>query len=304
MILDTTARSIEILLGGAVTTNELPWVVSYADHTDETFIPATAQGVSNGTTEVTIVSAPAASTQRQLKYLNIYNADTVTAVVTIQLDDTTVNRIMMKVTLPVGYQLVYTDTTGWTVLDEQGQLLLLQSLSDEAVPKSIVDAKGDLIAGSADNSVIRVAPPAHKYSTLYFDSAQSGGLAWDRRRYVQMEPFSFVNDGLCVQGDGKGTLHVPAHLDGLDLVECHVEVKTAGTTGVMKVQIRNATQAVNMLTTEVQVDSGETGSDTAATPYDIDENNDDIAENDILALDFEQLHTTPATGSIVTLGFA
>ena len=304
MILDTTTRSIEILLGGAVTTNELPWVASYADHTDETFIPATGQGVSNGTTEVTVVSAPAASTQRQLKYLNIYNADTVTAVVTVQLDDTTINRIMMKVTLPAGYQLVYTDTTGWSIFDSEGKILVLQTLSDEALPKSFWDAKGDLITASANDTPYRLAVASKKYSKLYADSSQSGGLAWGLRRYVQMEPFSFIGDKVCVTGDGKGTLHIPAHLDGLDLVECHLEVKTAGTTGSMQVQIRNVTQAVDMLTVKLQVDSGHTGSDQSATPYDIDENNDDVAENDALALDFDLVHSTPAVGSILTLGFA
>jgi len=303
IILDATDQKIEFLLGGAVTTNELSWMTSYVDHTDETFVPASSNGVSSGATPVTLMAAPAASTQRQLKYVNIYNADTVAAVVTVQLDDNTVDRVLLKVTLQPGYQLTYVDSDGWKVLDDEGKVLILQALSGDAIPKSIMDAKGDLITASADNTPIKLTAASKKYSKLYADSGQSGGLAWGLRRYVQVEPFSFANNKACASGDGKAEIHIPAHLDGLDLVECHAEVKTAGTTGTMAIQVRNVTQAADMLITKLTIDSGETGSDEA-TAYVIDTNNDDVAENDMLAIDFDTLHTTPAIGCIVTLGFA
>ncbi len=157
---------------------------------------------------------------------------------------------------------------------------------------------------SANDAPFRLAPPGKKYSKLYADNTQSGGLAWGLRRYVQMEPFSFVELLTCALGNGKSSLHIPIHLDGLDLVECHAEVKTAGTTSTMLIQIRNETQALDMLTTRISIDSAHTGSDTATTPYEINTSNDNVAENDMIAIDFDQLHTTPAKGCIVTLGFA
>ena len=126
----------------------------------------------------------------------------------------------------------------------------------------------------------------------------------DRRRYVQLEPFSFVDDVDCETGDGKGNLHIPKDLGGLNLVEVHAEAKTAGTTGTMDIQIRNVTQAADMLSTKLTIDSTETGSDTAAAAAVIDTANDDVAENDMIAIDFDAVQTTKAKGCIVTLGFA
>lgn len=305
MILDTITRNIQIQLEGAITTDELDWVVSYVDHTDETFVPAADTGVSSGATLVTIIAAPVASTQRQIKYINVTNRDTVAHTLTVwYYDNTNLRGLFLANNLNPGYSVIYTDTTGWTVVDADGKVLILQALSDEAIPKSIVDTKGDLIAASADDTVVRLVAPSKKFSTLYYDSAQGGGLAWGLRSNVQLEPFSMARQTDCVSGDGKAWLHIPAHLDGLDLVEVHGETAIAGSGSTMAVQIRNVTQAVDMLTVKLTWDSGETGTDEAATPYDINESNDDVSENDMIAIDFDQLHTTPAKGCIISLGFA
>jgi len=104
-------------------------------------------------------------------------------------------------------------------------------------------------------------------------------------------------------GDGKAFIHIPASLAGMNLVTVHAEVITAGTTGVLTIQIRNVTQAVDMLSTELTVDSGETGSDTAAIPAVIDTANDDVAINDVIAMDIDTVQTTAPKGLIVTLEF-
>lgn len=123
-------------------------------------------------------------------------------------------------------------------------------------------------------------------------------------RYVTIECFSFREAETCETGDGKGYLHVPADLDGYNLVEAHAEHLNAGSGGSPTlVQIRNVTQAADMLTTRLQVDVGETGSDTAATEYAIDTTEDDVSENDLLRADVDQLPTTAPEGLIVTLGF-
>ncbi len=104
-------------------------------------------------------------------------------------------------------------------------------------------------------------------------------------------------------GDGKYYLHASKAMDGKDLTHVHAEVVAAGTTGVLTIQVNNVTQAQDMLSTEVTVDTGETGSDTAATPHVVDTGADDVAENDVLRIDVDTVHTTPATGLIVTLQF-
>lgn len=115
MILDSTLKSLEVLLGGAVTTNELPVVVAYADNTTTAFTPGSTDTQTSGVTAVTIVAAPAASTQRQVKFISIYNKDTVSATVTVQMNDNATLRIVVKKALAVGDTLIYTPDEGWYV---------------------------------------------------------------------------------------------------------------------------------------------------------------------------------------------
>lgn len=120
-------------------------------------------------------------------------------------------------------------------------------------------------------------------------------------RYIQIICTDFST--ATATGDGQGYVHIPAGLNGMNLVEVHAEVITAGTTNTTDIQLHNVTQAADMLTTKITIDSGETGSDTAATAAVIDTSNDDVATNDLLRVDVDQVSTTPAQGLIVTMGF-
>lgn len=104
-------------------------------------------------------------------------------------------------------------------------------------------------------------------------------------------------------GDGKFYFVVPDAMDGMNLVRAHARVITAGTTNTTDIQIHNVTQTADMLTTKITIDSGETASDTAATPAVIDTANDDVAVNDLIRIDVDAVSTTPAQGLIVTLEF-
>ncbi len=123
IILDATTKTLEIDLAGAITTSQLPVVVSYADVTTTAYTPASTDMATNSTTAVTIVAAPAASTQRQVKLLTVYNADTATATVTVQLNNNGTLRPLVVVTLAVGSTLIYTDGEGWRVLTSAGAIV-------------------------------------------------------------------------------------------------------------------------------------------------------------------------------------
>lgn len=58
-----------------------------------------SEGVTTGVTDATLVGSPAASTQRIIRSLSVYNADTVAATVTIKHDKAATERIVAKVTL-------------------------------------------------------------------------------------------------------------------------------------------------------------------------------------------------------------
>lgn len=120
-------------------------------------------------------------------------------------------------------------------------------------------------------------------------------------RYIAILCFDYGTD--TATGDGKGYIHIPSGLDGMNLVYAHAEVFTAGTTGTTDIQIHNVDNALDMLSTKLTIDSAETGSDTAATPAVINTSNDHVNTNDVIRIDVDAVSTTAAKGLLVTLGF-
>lgn len=120
---------------------------------------------------------------------------------------------------------------------------------------------------------------------------------------VQIFVFDDATD--CATGDGAGDVffRVPSTINGFDLVGVAAQCQTAGTTGTMDVQIHNVTQAADMLTTKITIDSAETDSSTAATAAVIDTANDDVATGDQIRIDVDAVHTTAAKGLLVELQF-
>jgi hypothetical protein len=175
-------------------------------------------------------------------------------------------------------------------------LALAQTMAEKAA------TKGDLLVATGANAASVLPVASKKYSLMYADSAEATGLKYGAIRYVELTAFDYTTD--CATGDGKAYLHIPAQLDGLDLVEVHAECITAGTTGTMDIQIYNIDNALDMLSTKLTIDSAETGSDTAATAAVINTSNDHVNVNDMLRIDVDAVHTTEAKGLIVTLGFA
>jgi hypothetical protein len=105
-------------------------------------------------------------------------------------------------------------------------------------------------------------------------------------------------------GDGKFYFTIPEELNGMNLVGVHAAVVTAGTTNTTDIQIANVTDSVDMLSTKLTIDTGETSSATAATAAVIDTTKDDVVTNDLLRIDVDAVSTTAAKGLIVRLRFA
>jgi hypothetical protein len=118
---------------------------------------------------------------------------------------------------------------------------------------------------------------------------------------VQAVVFEFATD--TETGNGKYYFHVPASMNGMNLVTVHAEVITAGTTNTTNIQIHNATDGQDMLSTGLTIDSTETGSDTAATPAVINASYDDVATNDVIRIDVDQVSSTAAKGLLITMEF-
>lgn len=120
--LTTTTQTLEIVLSGAVTTNELPVVVSYSDKTTTSYNGGTQLANTNGTTPVTICAAPGASTVRDIDFITVKNADTVAASITISFDNNGTGYELVSLDLAAGDQAIYVHGSGWQVVNSDGEL--------------------------------------------------------------------------------------------------------------------------------------------------------------------------------------
>jgi len=113
MILDATTKTIEVVLEGAITTNQLDVTAGYADSfPGGGFVPGEQDTSTNGATPVTAVSAPPANVQRMVNEIRVYNKDTVTHTVTIQLNNNGTRRVLQSEPCAPGAVVVYAPSGG------------------------------------------------------------------------------------------------------------------------------------------------------------------------------------------------
>jgi hypothetical protein len=139
-----------------------------------------------------------------------------------------------------------------------------------------------------------------------------GGSA---RKSVQLEVFGPTTANST--GDGKYYYRVPTSLNGMDLVAVNANVIAAGTTGTLNIDIARCaattagaictgtgTSISDMLSTNLTIDTGENDTATAAAAAVINTSADDVATGQVLRIDIDAVHTTPATGLILNMEFA
>lgn len=155
LILAATTDSIEVVLGGSPVT-QLPVVSSYRDITTTAYTPARNAVVTNGATAVVAIASPAASTQRVIDFINIYNPNTANAVVTVRLDLNGTEFILTSVTLAQGERLVYQEGIGWQTFTIAGALKtsLNQGTNVVASGDSVVVLASDVINNNATANTI------------------------------------------------------------------------------------------------------------------------------------------------------
>jgi hypothetical protein len=172
-------------------------------------------------------------------------------------------------------------------------------VSTDSDVTDLVTASSDTVAGKVELATIAET----NTGTDTGRAITPDGLAGSNfgRKTFQLTCFDYTTN--VATGDGKGYLHIPPELNGMNLVYVHARVITAGTTGTSDIQIHNVTDAQDMLSTKLTVDSAETGSDTAASSAVINTSFDDVATNDLLRIDVDAVSTTAPKGLIVSLGF-
>ena len=120
IFLESSTTILQVILAANVATNQLPFFASWADMSSTNFLPSATYGTTNNSTAVTIVAAPGAGLQRQVKYIDINNADTAAAAITVRhFDGTNIHKLVLA-TIDVNESLVYDEHNGWQVITSTG----------------------------------------------------------------------------------------------------------------------------------------------------------------------------------------
>ncbi|MFH0938231.1 MAG: hypothetical protein V1899_02985 [Planctomycetota bacterium] len=174
MIYVSTNQKLQFYLGGAVTTNQLPFIATTITTADA--VTAT-NGVSNNATAVDLCAAAAGL----VRHVEIYNADTVNATVYVQYNDNTTLRIIRKATLAAGASLVYDSESGWNAdsgITYHGSLSgLAADDHTQYAQKATLTTKGDVYAASGASTPVRVAVGTNGLA-LVADSSQTAGVKY------------------------------------------------------------------------------------------------------------------------------
>lgn len=129
--------------------------------------------------------------------------------------------------------------------------------------------------------------------------ASSSALRWDDgTRYIMNQ---LNADVALAVGDGQGWFFIPPGLNGY-IVSYVGAIRQAGGTGVPEFQLRNVTDAVDLLGPKVTIDSGEVWSGSAATPPAINASFDDVVTGDIFAWDVDVAGTN-SFNVVLMVGF-
>ena len=102
LVLDSTSKSITVVMSGAAATTNPSFVSAYADNNGTTFTEGASDGVLTGTTPVTVIASPASSTRRIINKLYVENTDSAAVTLTIGYVNGANTRVLAKVTLQVG----------------------------------------------------------------------------------------------------------------------------------------------------------------------------------------------------------
>lgn len=124
MIILTTTDTLEIVTTTAATLN---YNINYVDHTSTTAVPGRSFGSISSITTTTVLTAPAASTTRQIRSITILNVSATSNNITVQLDVSGTNTALTDAEIATGEGFNFTDNEGWYSLDSVGRRRIVQN---------------------------------------------------------------------------------------------------------------------------------------------------------------------------------
>ncbi len=228
-ILDATTKSITITMTGAAATTNPDWTSAWADDNGTTVTPGSSDGTLNGTTPVTVVAAPAASTQRIVKEINVHNVDT--AAVTFYVKYVSGGtRILKKVTLQVDETFTITNNFdssgaiktaistvpahGHTGSSDGGTLTAAAIATGQlAVARGGTGLDGSATGGS--NQIVKQSAAGGNFSVGALTAAELGitGQQNGTNKLTTIKTFNFID--FTVEDSGSNVLGVWHNLPGI-----------------------------------------------------------------------------------------
>lgn len=190
IVLDAATDNLQAVLGGAVTTNQLRCFSSWRDITTTAYTPGRTFVNTNNTTDVNVVPAPAASTQRVVDFVNVFNLDTVSQTVTVKFDANGTEYILWQGVVATLERLEYVDGKGWSVYSANGLVkvhnqsaaYVANSLNVVVLASDVVNNNGvaNTIADVTGLSFAVVAGETYWYEFVipYTSAATTTGSRW------------------------------------------------------------------------------------------------------------------------------
>lgn len=195
IILTQTTDKIQVILSGAITTNQLQCFASYRDTTTTSITPGRNALVTNNTTAVNLVDSPASSTQRSVEYLNVYNSDTVSATVTILFNDNGTTYELYTGTILPSEKIEYHANSGFIILDQFGSSKT--SITYQPIP--LVDGYSTVILGSDYTNSNAVANTLEDI-TGYSFSVLNNKTYWFRFQYIIVPSIATTGHRVTING--------------------------------------------------------------------------------------------------------
>lgn len=294
IILSQTTDILEVKMGGAKTTNEAQCFTSWRDITTTSFSPDKLPVNTNGSTPVSVAGSPAASTQRVVDLLNIYNADTVTQTITVQFNANGTRYVMISASLATGESLVYQEGSGWSHLNASGAPIISTGIT------AINGTTAEITATTAGSVVTLSLPTALTFTgkTVTGGTFSSPILSGTLTGSGTIGGSTIINtSGSITGGDISGTTGTFTAADdafgfriagatGRLRFQGYVAANTGATIGALNT-VENAYQTLSLYASTIYLAPNGT---PAATITSTGLNNTVIGA------------TTPAAGSFTTLG--
>lgn len=181
MKLTTTNDKLQIVLGSAVTTNQLQCLTTYKVYTTTTTVDGKVAIDTNNTTDVDLAGAPSSGETYDIQNINIYNKDTVAATVTIKLDVSATETILYKGVVGVSDVISWTSEGGWKNTSNNVTPLLnnkkvLSGALYETMDRDLVDEVNTALLSSGRLSLQAIWLPANvTITSISFWSATTAG---------------------------------------------------------------------------------------------------------------------------------